>query len=250
MVVLDKKNVLNKAKILEFVQEMKKVLYPEIFCECSNTNHALQNAKLLFLQNIKDDETSLNNFFNRLDDLKFALDKDLEFFFESDPACNYMEEIIMTYPGFKATFYHRIAHVMYELGLKITARIISEEAHFLTGIDIHPGATIGFPFFIDHGTGIVIGETTEIGNYCKLYQGVTLGALSLKQGHKLQHVKRHPTIGNNVTIYAGASILGGEVSIGDGVVIGSNVFIVGESIPAHYKVIQEHPKLTLIEPKK
>lgn len=244
---LDRNKVLNKGKIIEFVDEVKKLLFPEIFCECLNLNHTLQNAKLICEQFIVDKKEKVDSFFSHIEELKSSLYNDLQYFYDCDPASDCLEEIVVTYPGFIAITYHRIAHIMYELNLKITARIIAEEAHFLTGIDIHPGANIGVPFFIDHGTGIVIGETTTIGNYCRIYQGVTLGALSLGKGHLLKNSKRHPTIGNNVTIYSGASILGGEVLIGDNVVVGSNVFIVGESIPSNHKVLQDKPKLILIE---
>lgn len=247
---LDKNKVLNKEKILAFIDEIKKYLFPDIFCECVKINHALQNARLLCEQYIVDDTNKVDSFFNQVEILKDNLYQDLQYFYDCDPACNYIEEIVISYPGFKAILYHRIAHIMYELDLKITARIISEEAHFLTGIDIHPGAKIGVPLFIDHGTGIVIGETTTIGNNCRIYQGVTLGALSLTKGHELHNVKRHPTIGNNVTIYSGAAILGGDVKIGNNVVIGSNVFIFGDSIPDNHKVILKKPDLLLIEKKK
>lgn len=158
--------------------------------------------------------------------LEKEMNEDLKFFMTSDPAIESELEVVLTYPGFLAIFSYRLAHILYELGIHSIPRIITEKAHSLTGIDIHPGATIGVPLFIDHGTGIVIGQTTIIGEYCKIYHGVTLGALSLGAGAKLKGKKRHPTIGNYVTIYSGASILGGETVIEDHVTIGSNVFIV------------------------
>lgn len=167
--------------------------------------------------------------------------KDLDFFMLSDPAADSVEEVLICYPGFKAIVYHRIAYILYQMGCKIGARIISEEAHFLTGIDIHPGAKIGCPFFIDHGTGIVIGETTIIGDNVKIYQGVTLGALSLSKGCDLKGIKRHPTILNNVTIYSGASILG-DITIGNNCVIGSNVFLL-ERISDNRRVVLSKPEL-------
>ena len=136
-----------------------------------------------------------------------------------------MDEIIYSYPGQFAIFVNRIAHALHTLGVPLIPRIMTEYAHSKTGIDIHPGAQIGRYFFIDHGTGIVVGETTLIGDNVKIYQGVTLGALSTRGGQKLHGVRRHPTIEDNVTIYAGASILGGETVIGHDSVIGSNVFI-------------------------
>lgn len=166
---------------------------------------------------------------------------DLQFFFDSDPAANSLDEIKITYPGFLAICYNRIAHPLYLLGYKVESRFISEQAHKITGIDIHPGATIGVPLFIDHGTGIVIGETAIIGQRVKIYQGVTLGALSLGRGHSLKGTKRHPTIGNDVTIYSGASVLG-DIKIGDDVVLGSNVFIT-EDVSPHTKVTIGKPAL-------
>ena len=199
-----------------------------------------------FLDTICDDIKIRDKFFETLDSIKAKLKMDLNFFLESDPAADSEEQIIFAYPGYKAIVYHRIAHELNSLGLRFEARVISEHAHFLTGIDIHPGATIGSPFFIDHGTGIVIGETSIVGNYVKLYQGVTIGALSLGKGAKLKGIKRHPTIGNDVTLYSGVSILG-DVKVGDDVVVGSNVFIT-EDIPAHVKVTIGKPTL-VIKPK-
>lgn len=174
-------------------------------------------------------------FMAALPEIKKALKEDLEFFLESDPAADSKEEIVACYPGYRAIRVYRIAHALYLEGYKVEARILSERAHALTGIDIHPAATIGAPFFIDHGTGVVIGATAIIGHHTKLYQGVTLGALSLKDGRKMASLKRHPTIGNYVTIYSNATILGGDVSVGDYVTIGANVTIV-ESIPDHVEI--------------
>ena len=162
---------------------------------------------------------------------------------ESDPAAESKQEILLAYPGFKAISAYRIAHELYKLGYTLAARMMTEEAHSKTGIDIHPGANLASPLFIDHGTGIVVGETTISGKNFKIYQGVTLGALSLKCGSKLKGCKRHPTIGENVVIYAGASILG-DISIGNNVTIGSNVFIT-ESIPDNVKVSFSKPSLVI-----
>jgi serine O-acetyltransferase len=156
------------------------------------------------------------------------LTKDAKAILEFDPAAYSLEEIIIAYPGFYAIAVHRLAHQMYVLGIPILPRVISEYAHSETGIDIHPGANIGESFFIDHGTGIVIGETTLIGNDVKLYQGVTLGALSLKKS--AANTKRHPTIEDNVIIYSGSTILGGKTVIGHDSVIGGNVWLT-ESVP-------------------
>ncbi|MCD8084461.1 MAG: serine acetyltransferase [Clostridiales bacterium] len=153
------------------------------------------------------------------------LESDLQAAYDGDPAAYYKEEVILAYPGFFAITVSRLAHELFLLNVPMIPRIMTEHAHSMTGIDIHPGASIGKRFFIDHGTGIVVGETTIIGNDVKIYQGVTLGALSTRGGQKLRTVRRHPTIEDNVTIYAGASILGGETVIGHDSVIGSNVFI-------------------------
>ena len=162
---------------------------------------------------------------DNLADIQQTLYKDARAGFEGDPAARGIDEVVLTYPGFFAVFVHRIAHFLYVKNVPIIPRMMSEHAHSLTGIDIHPGAEIGEYFFIDHGTGVVIGETTVIGNHVKLYQGVTLGALSTKGGQKLGGIRRHPTIEDNVTIYAGATILGGETVIGKNATIGGNMFI-------------------------
>lgn len=150
--------------------------------------------------------------------------------YNGDPAAQSNEEVILSYPGLEAIVVHRIAHFLHKNGIPILPRIMSEHIHGKTGIDIHPGATIGESFFIDHGTGVVIGETTIIGNNVKIYQGVTLGALSVKKN--LQDKKRHPTIEDNVTIYAGATILGGDTVIGKGSTIGGNTWVT-KSVPAN-----------------
>ncbi|MDD6070767.1 MAG: serine acetyltransferase [Clostridiales bacterium] len=164
-------------------------------------------------------------FFEKLPEIRAYLDTDLEAAYNGDPAAYYKDEIILSYPGLLAITINRLAHELYLLEVPLIPRMMTEYAHSRTGIDIHPGATIGKYFFIDHGTGIVIGESTEIGENVKIYQGVTLGALSTRGGQRLKSVKRHPTIRDNVTIYSGASILGGETVIGKGAVIGSNVFV-------------------------
>ncbi|MBQ6376031.1 MAG: serine acetyltransferase [Lachnospiraceae bacterium] len=174
-------------------------------------------------------------FLRKIPAIRDVIDTDLQAEFDGDPAAENKDQIIFSYPGLYAIMVYRIAHELVLLDVPMIPRMMSEHAHSLTGIDINPGATIGRYFFIDHGTGIVIGETTEIGDNVKIYQGVTLGALSTRKGQKLRGRKRHPTIGNNVTIYAGASILGGESVIGEGAVIGANAFITS-SIPAGAKV--------------
>ncbi len=176
-----------------------------------------------------------NEFFRKIPKIREYLDTDLQATLDGDPAARNKDEIIFAYPGFFAITVNRIAHELFLLNVPMIPRIMTEHAHSLTGIDIHPGATIGKYFFIDHGTGIVVGETTVIGDNVKLYQGVTLGALSTRGGQKLKGKRRHPTIGDNVTIYAGASILGGDTVIGKDSVIGSNVFITSP-IPAGTRV--------------
>ena len=170
-------------------------------------------------------------FFRRIPGIREYLDTDLAAFFDGDPAAENLDEIILCYPGFYAITVYRMAHELYSLGVPMLPRIMTEYAHTQTGIDINPGATIGRYFFIDHGTGIVIGETTKIGDHVKIYQGVTLGALSTRGGRKLQNKKRHPTIEDHVTIYSGASILGGDTVIGAGSIIGGNVFITSSVEP-------------------
>lgn len=165
-------------------------------------------------------------FMQKIPDIRQILDTDIIAAYEGDPAAESKDEIIFSYPGLYAIAVYRIAHELNLLKVPMMPRIMTEHAHSITGIDIHPGAVIGRYFFIDHGTGIVIGETTIIGEHVKIYQGVTLGGLSTRGGQKLGGIKRHPTIGNNVTIYSGASILGGETIIGDDVTIGGNTFIV------------------------
>ena len=174
-------------------------------------------------------------FLRELPHIRALVDMDLQAALDGDPAATSKEEIIIAYPGLYAITINRIAHVLYELKVPLIPRIMTEFAHGRTGIDIHPGAQIGRYFFIDHGTGIVIGETTVIGDSVKIYQGVTLGALSTRGGQKLRGTRRHPTIENNVTIYAGASILGGETVIGHDTVIGSNAFIT-HSVPPGTRV--------------
>ena len=208
----------------------------------------LSLVKELYLSVISKNEKEADAFVAKLPGIRRQLDDDLTFFMDCDPAADSRDEVILAYPGFKAIRYHRIAHELYALNEKLFARIIAEEAHEQTGVDIHPGASIDSPFFIDHGTGIVIGETTVIGKRVRIYQSVTLGALSLAKGSKIKGVKRHPTIGDDVTIYAGVSILGGEVTVGDRVTIGSNVFLT-ESIPNDMRVTIGKPELLLKEKK-
>lgn len=177
-------------------------------------------------------------YLDRLPEIKRISITDLQAAYDGDPATECYEEIVWTYPGFFAINVYRTAHELHSLGVRLLPRMMSEYAHSKTGIDIHPGAQIGRSFFIDHGTGVVIGETTEIGDHVKLYQGVTLGALSTRGGQKLKKKKRHPTISDGVTVYAGASILGGNTMIGEDAVIGCNAFIT-ESVDKGSKICNE-----------
>jgi serine O-acetyltransferase len=181
-------------------------------------------------------------FLEFLPDIRARLATDVSAAFDGDPAAYSKAEIIASYPGLFTITVYRLAHQLHILSVPLIPRIMTEYAHNVTGIDIHPGAVIGHHFFIDHGTGIVIGETTIIGNYVKLYQGVTLGGLSTRGGQALKGTRRHPTIEDHVTIYSGASILGGATRIGEGVVIGSNAFVT-KSVPEKTKVSVKNPEL-------
>lgn len=181
-------------------------------------------------------------FMNKIPQIREYLATDVQAAFDGDPAAKSKDEIIFCYPGLFAISIHRLAHELYKLSVPLIPRIMSEYAHNITGIDIHPGATVGKYFFIDHGTGVVIGETAIIGDHVKIYQGVTLGALSTRGGQKLRGVRRHPCLEDEVTVYSGASILGGETVIGKGTVIGSNVFIT-KSVSVGSKVSIKNPEL-------
>ena len=189
------------------------------------------------------EETALT-FLDKLPLVQEMILKDVEAELQGDPAASSKEEIIFSYPGVYAIYVYRVAHVLYELKVPYIPRIMTEYAHNETGIDINPGATIGEYFFIDHGTGIVIGETTVIGNHVKIYQGVTLGALSTMKGQELSGVKRHPTIEDNVVIYANTTILGGNTVVGRNSVVAGNTFVT-ESIPEDTKVSAYMPELKM-----
>lgn len=184
----------------------------------------------------------------RLPYIQEMLHKDLAANFDGDPAAASKEEVVFSYPGFYAIFIYRIAHELYQMQVPMIPRMMTEYAHDHTGIDINPGATIGEYFFIDHGTGIVVGETTVIGDHVKMYQGTTLGALSPRAGHDSVTGRRHPTVGDNVTIYAGATILGGATVIGANTVIGGNTFIT-DSVKDASRVTIKAPELRIREAK-
>ncbi|WP_025694487.1 serine O-acetyltransferase [Paenibacillus durus] len=189
-------------------------------------------------------EEIIHQFLAEIPRIRSVLATDAQIAFDGDPAANDLSEIIFSYPGLFAVGIYRMAHELEVLSVPLIPRIMTEYAHSVTGIDIHPGAKIGSSFFIDHGTGVVIGETTVIGNRVKIYHGVTLGALSLREGHSMYGKKRHPTLEDDVTVYSGASILGGDTVIGKGVVIGSNVSIF-KSVPAGAKVTVKNPELII-----
>lgn len=266
---IDKRNIVNKDTLINVLEELRKVLFPGFFDKKkvrSEYVRYLVGERLEFVQyhlrkqiakaldNIDTDEPRDESeiqkradeitykFMESLPKIREYLRTDVEAAFNGDPAAFSTDEIIFCYPGMFAITTYRIAHELYLLGVPLIPRIITEHAHNVTGIDIHPGATIGKYFFIDHGTGVVIGETTVIGNNVKIYQGVTLGALSTRKGQQLRGVKRHPTLGDNVTIYSGTSVLGGETVIGDGTTIGGNAFVVS-SVSRGMKVSVRNPEL-------
>ncbi len=271
---LDEECVLNKNAVVAVLEETRKVLFPGFFNDGivkSDYVKYLLGSQIEFIKNNLKAQIakSLDNpggceckkvdiqekagrlcdeFITKIPKIREYLATDVEAAYEGDPAAYSTDEIIFSYPGIFAISVYRIAHELFLLGIPMLPRIMTEYAHGLTGIDIHPGASIGKYFFIDHGTGIVIGETTVIGEHVKIYQGVTLGALSTRNVKKLKGAKRHPTIGNNVTIYSGTSILGGDTVIGDGATIGGNAFVTS-SIGAGMKVSVKTPELALSENK-
>ena len=221
---------------------IESIIYDEIFQQPNplykkeDLLNQFNSILLKIVHEEKSNQISLY-FFEQFKQLRQELEELIFVFYANDPASKSEIEIILAYPGFFAIAIHRLAHILYKLNTPILPRFFSEYAHSKTGIDIHPGATIGKNFYIDHGTGIVIGETTLIGDHVKIYQGVTLGAFYVSKN--LADKKRHPTIENNVTIYAGATILGGTTVIGENSVIGGNVWIT-ESIEEDSVVYQEN----------
>ena len=249
----------DKDAIIDIIDKLRRIIFPGYFKEKS---YRIYNAKHNLSMLIEDVMFNLNRqvglvlgedqrseevclaFFDTIPAVRALVQTDLQAAFDGDPAASGKEEIVFSYPGLFAITVYRLAHELYRLGVPLIPRIMTEHAHSVTGIDIHPGATIGEYFFIDHGTGIVIGETTIIGNNVKIYQGVTLGGLSTRGGQSLRGKRRHPTIEDNVTIYANASILGGETTIGHDSVIGASAFIT-QSIPACTTVSLKNQELQL-----
>ncbi len=265
---IDKDNRLNREEIIDILEEIRSLVFPGFF-DSKNLNresiryhvgdlvedvqyrltkqvtralfHAEDAPKNMQEARIRAEEI-VKKFLGKIPDLRSILATDVQAAFDGDPAAFNTDEVILSYPGVFAITVNRIAHELHVLGVPLIPRMMTEYAHNLTGIDIHPGATIGEYFFIDHGTGVVVGETTEIGDRVKIYQGVTLGALSTRGGQSLRHMKRHPTLGDDVTVYSGASILGGQTVIGEGAIIGSNAFITS-SVPARTRVSIKNPEL-------
>ncbi len=233
-----KKLYIDQCMIGKFIRGLRNSVYPQY------SKHPIRNAEHLellleksrldlfqLLTNIQDqnkNKETIEHFFSKLGIISDMLDLDAAAILSGDPAARDLREVILCYPGFFSIFCHRVAHFFYREKITLIARLISEHAHQETGIEIHPGATIGQHFCIDHGTGVVIGETAEIGEHVKIYQGVTLGALSVDK--ELANVKRHPTIKSNTVIYSNATLLGGETVIGNNCIIGGNVWLT-KSIP-------------------
>lgn len=242
----------DKKAVIDIVGKLLKILYPGYYSDKVYKIYSLKNNMSATIEDVifhlnkqimivlkycgtypeytdcELDEKAKNitfDFMEKIPQIRAYLDTDIQAAYEGDPAAGSKDEVILSYPGLYAISVYRVAHELTLLGVPMIPRIMTEYAHSVTGIDIHPGATIGKYFFIDHGTGIVIGETTIIGEHVKVYQGVTLGGLSTKGGQKLKGVKRHPTIGDHVTIYSGSSILGGDTVIEENVVVGGNAFI-------------------------
>ena len=261
----------NRSVIIDIVRDLKSIIFPGYFSTDTSATvfpeyyvgHRLNDIydrlknqiEIALLYHGEEPEEAATHadrttcgFFEQLPEIQRLLLTDVQAGFDGDPAAKSKEEIIFSYPGLFAIYVYRLAHILYKEEIPFIPRVMSEYAHGRTGIDINPGATIGEYFFIDHGTGVVVGETTEIGNNVKLYQGVTLGALSTRMGQQLANVKRHPTIRDNVTIYSNSTVLGGETVVGENTIIGGNTFIT-ESIPANTKVSAKSPELVIKKPK-
>ncbi len=259
----------DKAKVIELVDKLSQIVFPGYFRKKAFKIYNVQNSLSVLIEDIfyhlnkqiilalgfcrkrgtlTDQQAEgaafriCKEFFRRVPSIREMVETDLQATFAGDPAAGCTEEVILAYPGLMASTINRIAHELYLLDVPLIPRLMTEYAHSVTGIDIHPGATIGKYFFIDHGTGTVIGETAVIGENVKIYQGVTIGALSTRAGQTLRGTKRHPTIEDNVTIYSGASVLGGQTVIGANSVIGGNAFITS-SIPRDTRVSIKNQEL-------
>ncbi|MCQ2499863.1 MAG: serine O-acetyltransferase [Lachnospiraceae bacterium] len=266
---MDVDSILNKETLICVLEKVREILFPGYFDKNrirSEYARFIVGEKIEFVQYhlkkqvakalgnldkctgcprayaVEQAEQLVAEFLSKIPAIRDDLYTDVQAFYDGDPAAYSTDEVIFCYPGMYAITTYRIAHELFKLKIPMIPRIMTEHAHSLTGIDIHPGATIGRYFFIDHGTGIVIGETTVIGEHVKIYQGVTLGALSTKKGQQLKGNKRHPTLGNYVTIYANTTVLGGATVIGDNTTIGGNAFIVN-SVSEGMKVSVKTPEL-------
>ena len=249
---MDIYNMPDRDAVVDIVNKMLRIVYPGYYREHSYRSYSPKRQLTVLIEDVlfnleqqvalalhhdkkfdgktEEELTEIAQnmavrFFKQVPRIRELLNTDLQATFDGDPAADSKEDIVLSYPGLLAITINRIAHELYMLEVPLIPRMMTEYAHSVTGIDIHPRATIGKYFCIDHGTGIVVGSTSEIGEHVKLYQGVTIGALSTKLGHKLHGTKRHPTLEDHVTVYSGASILGGETVIGHGAVIGGNAFI-------------------------
>ncbi len=254
----------DRSKVIEITERLRGVMFPGYFEAPSARNNVYASGYKLtkICEDLRlqlrrafgaDDEASqqtaeeaLCGFVEALPEVQKLLATDAQALFDGDPAANSVTDVIFSYPGLFAITVYRLAHVLCLLKVPLIPRMMTEYAHSQTGIDINAGARIGSYFFIDHGTGVVIGETTVIGDNVKLYQGVTLGALSTRKGQLLSGTKRHPTLGSRVTVYSGASILGGDTVIGDDCIIGANAFVTG-SVPANTRVSVNSPELNFRE---
>lgn len=239
----------DRETIVEVIGKLQRLMLPGYFRDRVYRTYSVRNGLTALMEDVayllqqqiaialggeqfqREAQERTLQFLQQLPAIRALTETDLQAAYDGDPAAYSRDEIIIAYPGLYAIEVNRLAHALWTLEVPLLPRMMTEHAHSRTGIDIHPGAQIGQYFFIDHGTGIVVGETTVIGEHVKLYQGVTLGALSTRGGQSLRGKRRHPTIEDNVTIYAGASILGGETVIGRGAVIGSNVFITHSIAP-------------------
>ena len=274
---LDSEFLPSRAEVIEIIQELRELLFPGFFVKQRLTaqnvryhvgellnrvsarlhrqvyrsfRYRRQGEEPISHQELEAKVMDIvQKFLARLPAIRATLATDVQAAYDGDPAAKNLDEIIFAYPGLVAVSVYRLAHELLTLGVPLLPRIMTEWAHSVTGIDIHPGATIGHSFFIDHGTGVVIGETTHIGNNLKMYQSVTLGALSFPKddyGQIIRGRKRHPTIEDDVTIYSGASILGGATFIGRGAIIGGNVFL-SKSVPPNTQVVLKAPDLKVRE---
>ncbi|MBR2834217.1 MAG: serine acetyltransferase [Coriobacteriales bacterium] len=265
----------SRGAIIDMIKELRRLMFPRYFSDdnpitTSRPEYFIGDSlgriedclrkqvreALLFRNPIIDPfeleaqvDKIVSTFLSKLPGIQRTLLTDVQAAFDGDPAAQSKEEIIFSYPGFFAIFVYRMAHELYVQDVPLIPRIMSEYAHINSGVDINAGAEIDEYFFIDHATGVVIGETTKIGKHVKIYQGVTLGALSTRAGQGLRGIKRHPTIEDNVTIYSNASVLGGETVIGEGSVIAGSIFVT-ESVPPHSRVTAEAQKLNIRPTKK